>query len=189
MAEIETELGHHACYFVLVRGDLYNPFARENARVLERLRGLGHEIGLHLDASLYADDEVVIAGAAARECGVLESLTGQPVRTISFHRPAERLIGRIGPLAGRRNTYEREFVTDMGYCSDSAGGWHRGHPLDHPAVAAGRALQLLTHPIWWQGTAPQAALDAHLDGELARLDRALAANCKAHTAGRARVAR
>jgi len=53
----------------------------------------------------------------------------------------------------------------MGYCSDSRGAWHHGHPLDHPAVAEGRALQLLTHPIWWTtgaGRDPAATLERFL---------------------------
>lgn len=189
LAQIEAEFGMRASYFVLVRSELYNAFAAPQAQAITALKTLGHEIGLHLDASLYADDDAAIAAGAAAECAALEALAGIAVRTISFHRPIERLVGRTGPIAGRRNTYEARFVTKMGYCSDSAGGWHRGRPLDHPAVGAGRALQLLTHPIWWRGTAPQAALDAHLADEVARLDTALAANCKVHTPGRIRLVR
>ena len=47
------------------------------------------------------------------------------------------------------HTYEPKFVKDIGYCSDSRGGWHHGHPLSHSSVKEGKALQLLTHPIWW----------------------------------------
>ncbi|MCX7353287.1 MAG: hypothetical protein NTY59_00355 [Alphaproteobacteria bacterium] len=189
LAQIEAEFSMRASYFVLVRGELYNAFATPQAQAIAALKTLGHEIGLHLDASLYADDDAAIAAGAAAECAALEVLAGVAVRTISFHRPVARLVGRTGPIAGRDNTYEARFVTEIGYCSDSAGGWHRGRPLDHPAISAGRALQLLTHPIWWRGTTPQAALDAHLADEVARLDAALAANCKVHTPGRARLVR
>lgn len=70
--------------------------------------------------------------------------------------PCDRL------LAGRRNTNESRFIDEIGYCSDSRGGWHRGHPLETPAVAEGRALQLLTHAIWWDGDeteSPRGKLD------------------------------
>jgi hypothetical protein len=60
--------------------------------------------------------------------------------------------------------------------------------LAHEAVTKGRALQLLTHPIWWQGppAAPTARLDALLDTRLDALDRALAAHCDVHVPGRKR---
>ena len=60
-------------------------------------------------------------------------------------------------LADRRNTYESKFFKEIGYCSDSRGGWHHGSPLDHAALGEGRALQLLTHAIWWTGEDPPRA--------------------------------
>ena len=64
-------------------------------------------------------------------------------------------------LAGRRHAYQPRTFSEMGYCSDSRGGWHHGHPLEHEAVVAGRALQLLTHPVWWSG--PGAGVTGRLD--------------------------
>lgn len=164
VADVEAALGVTATYFVLVRSDIYNPGAPANQADLAAIAALGHEIGLHFDAAPHADDDAALAAAADQDCALLAMLTGQPVRTISFHRPARRLQGRPGRLAGRSHAYEPRFFHAMGYCSDSRGGWHYGHPLDHPAIAAGRALQLLTHPIWWQA-------DARYDGPVATLDR------------------
>jgi len=182
MAEMEAELGFHAAYFVLVRSAFYNPAAPDGARVLARLAALGHEIGLHFDAALYENDGGALDAAAARECALLEHMTGTPVATISFHRPAPALLGRSGALGGRRHAYEPRFFTEMGYCSDSGGAWHRGAPLDHPAVADGRALQLLTHPIWWQDppTEPAKRLARFLADHACRLDRELAAHSAVH---------
>ena len=184
IAEAEAALGVAATYFVLVRSELYNPFAPGGAVALARIASLGHEIGLHFDAALYP--EAVLEEAAARECAMLEAFAEHPVRTISFHRPHPSLLGRAGTLAGRRHAYEPRFFRNMGYSSDSRGGWHHGHPLTHDAVIAGRALQLLTHPVWWQGppAPPAARLDALLDARLDALDRALAANCDVHIPGR-----
>lgn len=186
IAEAEAALGARAVYFVLVRSELYNPFAPDGAAALARIASLGHEIGLHFDAALY--DEATLEDAAARECAMLETFTERQVRTISFHRPHASLLGRAGTLAGRRHAYEPCFFRDMGYSSDSRGAWRHGHPLAHEAVAKGRALQLLTHPIWWQGppAAPAARLDALLDARLDALDRALAAHCDVHVTGRKR---
>lgn len=150
VAEIEAAAGHSATYFVLLRGDFYNPLSGSGMKILRRLIELGHEIGLHLDPSLYADEDAALDAAAESECAVLESALDRPVGTISFHRPAGRLQGFAGRLGGRRHAYEPRYFSEMGYCSDSRGAWRHGPPLEHTAVAAGRALQLLTHPIWWQ---------------------------------------
>lgn len=151
LAELEATLGLRASYFVLLRCELYNPFAAIGRSQLRRLHALGHEVGLHFDAALVAGGVEALDAAAANECAMLEGLIETPVRVISFHRPAPALLGLERALAGRAHAYEPRFFKAMGYCSDSRGAFHHGHPLDHPAVAAGRALQLLTHPIWWCG--------------------------------------
>jgi hypothetical protein len=151
LAELEAVLGARASYFVLLRCELYNPFGAVGRSQLRRLRALGHEVGLHFDAALVEGGVEAFDIAATEECAMLEGLIGAPVRVISFHRPAPALLGLERALAGRAHAYEPRFFRAIGYCSDSRGAFHHGHPLDHPAVAAGRALQLLTHPIWWCG--------------------------------------
>ena len=70
---------------------------------------------------------------------ILGSLPIWPVTMVSFHRPAPELLGHAAPLGGRAHAYQPRFFSDMGYCSDSRGRWGHGHPLEHPAVAEGRA--------------------------------------------------
>jgi hypothetical protein len=179
IAAIEAELGVGACYFVLLRSEMYNPFSPAARASMDKLLSLGHTIGLHLDASAYPDDAAALDAAAGEECAMLEAVTGTAVDMISFHRPAPALIGYDKSLAGRRHAYEPCFVEDMGYVSDSRGGWHHGHPVEHPAVAAGHALQLLTHPIWWSGSqpGPQETLESFHRDRCDLLDRELARNC------------
>ncbi len=187
VAEVESALGVRATYFVLVRSLFYNPFSPEASDGLDRLRALGHEIGLHFDAALYRDGGETLDAGAARECAVLETILGDGarIRTVSLHRPAAGLANQPPEIAGRTNAYAPRFVEEMGYCSDSRGGWRYGHPLDHPAVAEGRGLQLLTHPIWWVGEGPPAArLAAFLDERARVLDEELAAHCDVHEPGR-----
>lgn len=189
VAEAEAARGLRAHYFVLLRTEMYNPFSAAGRDALDRLQARGHEIGLHLDASLYADDAAALDAAAARECRVLEEATGAPVRLISFHRPSRALLGLDRRLAGRPHTYQPRFFEAMGYCSDSRGAWGHGHPLDHPAVAEGRALQLLTHPIWWRDQTPddaQAKLDRFAEGRDELLRAELARNCDIYDPGTAR---
>ncbi len=162
MAGLERELGVRSIYFVLLRTGLYNPFSAPGIGSLRQILDAGHEIGLHLDASLYPADRSSLEAACEEECERLEAQTGRPVEVVSFHRPTEWLIGAEGQFAGRTHAYEPRFITEMGYCADSRGAWHHGHPLDHPAVAQSRALQLLTHPIWWD-TQPEESVVGRLD--------------------------
>jgi hypothetical protein len=167
IAELESSLGLRANYFVLLRTEMYNLFSARAQEILRTLRRLDHEIGLHLDASLYDNDVKKLQQAAETECRVLEAAIGAPIRVVSFHRPAKALLGYSEKLAGRLHAYQPRFFSEMGYCSDSRGAWHYGHPLDHTAVRNGKALQLLTHPIWWVAEARQ--------GVTAKLDHLVAA--------------
>jgi hypothetical protein len=162
LAEVERSLEMRAAYFVLVRSEFYNPFTSAARATLDAIRGLGHEVGLHFDANLYPADRSALDKAAAQECALLQAGLGIEVRTISLHRPGKVFLGMEGRLAGRLHTYAPRFFQSMGYCSDSRGAWQRGHPLSHTAVAEGRGLQLLTHPIWWTGR-PEETVKARLD--------------------------
>lgn len=183
LAEVEAERGMQAHYFVLLRTEMYNPWSAAGRRDLLRLAAFGHEVGLHFDASLYPDDDAAVDAAVAHECATLEALLDGKVALVSFHRPVRHLQGREGMVGGRRHAYEPRFFSEMGYCSDSRGGWHHGHPLDHPAVKSGHALQLLTHPIWWSGEAEDSVvvtLDRFRRERDLLLADELAANCSAY---------
>ena len=65
IAEIEAELGVAGSYFVLLRTDMYNPWSEPSRRALKRIAALGHEIGLHLDSSLYPDNSDALASGVS----------------------------------------------------------------------------------------------------------------------------
>lgn len=184
LAEVEAARGFTAYYFFLTTSELYNPAAALTRHVIGRLSELGHRIGLHFDVSIYPQD-ADLDWAAAQECLLLENIVGRPVDMVSFHRPTPAWLGNAAMIAGRAHTYQPRYFRDIGYCSDSRGGWHNGEPLKHEAVAARKALQLLTHPIWWSGPgAPQACLDQALRTRFAMLDEHLAQNVTIHKPGR-----
>jgi hypothetical protein len=180
MAEQERQLGVNSAYFILVRTEFYNALSAAGSNALRRILDLGHEIGLHFDASLYAGRDIV--EEIQRESEWLASALGTAVGSVSFHRPANEIVGGPNKLAGLTNTYGQKFVEDMAYCSDSRGVWRFGHPFDNAAIQEGRALQLLVHPFWW--TEPAMSPEDRLRSFLARrtrdLDEELARHCVVH---------
>ena len=47
MAELEAEAGATATYFLMTESVFYNLASREGTAALDRLRALGHRVGLH----------------------------------------------------------------------------------------------------------------------------------------------
>lgn len=185
LAEEEARIGVQAHYYVLLRTEMYNIFSKRSNAALRRLMELGHQVGLHFDASLYPQDREILEAAAERECEILGSLLGKRVETITFHRPAPQLQGLAGLFAGRLHGYDPRFFSDIGYCSDSEGRWRFGHPLKHESIQAGRALQLVTHPIWWcalPGEKVENKLQRFLLDVSQTITREVALNCKPYRA-------
>ncbi|MEQ8667352.1 MAG: hypothetical protein RIC16_16655 [Rhodospirillales bacterium] len=183
IARIEREQGWTAHYFVLVRGDFYNCLGETAHETIAEIQALGHRVGLHLDGALYGNDVAEVEAGARNELAALEAVAGRRIDVISFHRPAEQLIGLPQPLAERLHTYMPRFFDEIGYCSDSQGSWRFQAPLDHEAVTAGRAMQLLTHPIWWPETPmtdPTARLEAFVEERGQRLRDGLEKNCRSY---------
>lgn len=179
MAALETANGWFSSWFILLRSEMYNPFSTLNTRRLREMADNGHAIGLHLDATLYPGEEELDRGAQV-ECQMLEDILAKDVEMISFHRPAPHLLRSPSPVAGRLHTYMPRFMTQMGYCSDSRGEWRHGHVWEHPALDEGRALQLLTHAIWWVGPETRQGRQ-RLEDELARTQRRMAAELAANS--------
>jgi hypothetical protein len=182
-AQIEADASMRATYFVLLRSEFYNPFAPASKAGLNEIAQLGHDIGLHFDAALYEHDLAALNRAAEEECAVLETLLGRTVSVISFHRPAKALLGLEQPIARRVHAYQPKYFSEMGYCSDSRGAWHYGHPLEHECVRDGRALQLLTHPLWWTGGGiePHGRVAQFAEARANLIKRELAENCTSYT--------
>lgn len=183
MAEAEAELGVCATYFTLVRSALYNPLEPRHLNSLKRAARLGHRIGLHFDAALYGEDPHELETMAAWEKDLLAAGLGQPVESVSFHRPAPGLLGSQPRIAGMTNSYAPAYFKEMGYCADSTGAWRFGPPWLHPAVQAGCALHLVTHPIWWppeKGGEPQDVLDRYVNSSVEHFTAELSRNCKSY---------
>jgi hypothetical protein len=152
MALLENSLGVKATYFFMVRCPLYNVFGGEGAEQVRQILDSGHHFGLHFDCALYPDISLAkIDDYVARESDLLESFFQRPIEAISFHRPGHLELNGV-ELKRWPNSYERIFLEDFEYFSDSRGNWARGNPLDSKAFSARKNLHVLVHPIWWTET-------------------------------------
>jgi hypothetical protein len=183
IARIEADEGWTSTFYALVSSDLYNPASAASRGSVREIADLGHEVGLHFDASVYANsgsgelDMTRLETAAESECATLSHAVARDVRSISFHRPVPLLQGLNTDFAGRPHSYQPRYFSEIDYCSDSGGRWKHGHPLQRPSIAAGEPMQLLTHPVWWSRPGPNVpdkveallrALAVHSEEEAAR---------------------
>jgi hypothetical protein len=155
MAELEAEAGASATYFLMTRSEFYNLDSASGHAALERLRGLGHRVGLHaVWPHVDRDDRF------------------DPV--LAWHNPDPEYMR--GPVDGFVNVMESPWA-DV-YRSDSNQHWRQGCPHEELAAGSFERLQLLTHPeIWaYPGASMRESMLAMLDAERERRLEQLAAD-------------
>ena len=146
LAELEREAGAAATYFLMTQSVFYNLASPEGLRALNRLRELGHGVGLH----------AVWPGVELDE-------RFDPV--VAWHNPNPDYMSE--PLEGVVNVMQPPFFDPDHYRSDSNQHWRHGCP--HDALARGEFewLQLLVHPEVWvyPGSTMRETMNAMLDAE------------------------
>lgn len=126
MAELEHELGVGATYFLMKRSEFYNLDAPSGERAVERLRALGHRVGLHAVWPAVDWDE-------------------RFERVLAWHNPDPEYMRE--PVEGLVNVMESPWA-DV-YRSDSNQHWRQGCPHEALRERAFERLQLLVHPEIW----------------------------------------
>jgi hypothetical protein len=146
LAELEAESGALATYFLMTQSVFYNLASPEGRRAINRLRELGHRIGLH----------AVWPGAELDD-------RFDPV--VAWHNPDPDYMSE--PLDGVVNVMQAPWFDPERYRSDSNQRWRHGCP--HEELREGRFdwLQLLIHPeIWvYPGETMSETMNAMLDAE------------------------
>jgi hypothetical protein len=157
LAELEADLEAPATYFLMTESVFYNLSSRVGERALERLRALGHRVGLH---AVYPRAE----------------LDGRFDPVVAWHNPEPEFM--TAPVDGAANAMEPRFFARGRYRSDSNHHWREGCP--HEALARGELewLQVLTHPeIWvYPGATMRETMLAMLEAERAHRLEQLAAD-------------
>ena len=146
MAELEAAVGARATYFLMTQSVFYNLGSSEGRRALNRLRELGHGVGLHaMWPNLELDDRFDAV--------------------VAWHNPNPDYMSE--PVDGAVNAMQPPWFDPDHYRSDSNQHWRYGCP--HQALAQRRFewLQLLVHPeIWvYPGDSMRATMEAMLDAE------------------------
>jgi catechol 2,3-dioxygenase-like lactoylglutathione lyase family enzyme len=152
VAELESEAQAHATYFLMTRSEFYNLDAPSGEAALDRLRALGHRIGLHAVWPHVDHDERFDA-------------------VLAWHNPDPEYMRE--PVNGFVNVMEAPWA-DV-YRSDSNQHWRQGCPHEELRAGAFERLQLLTHPEIWgypgatMGETMLAMLDAERERRLDQL--------------------
>jgi hypothetical protein len=149
LAELEAEAGARSTYFLMTQSVFYNLGSPEGTRAINRLRELGHAVGLH----------AVWPGAEIDE-------RFDPV--VAWHNPDPDYMSQ--PVDGLVNVMQPPWFDPGHYRSDSNQHWRHGCPHEELATAQFEWLQLLTHPeIWvYPGDSMRETMLAMLDEERER---------------------
>jgi hypothetical protein len=149
MAELEQEEDALATYFLMTESVFYNLDSSEGVTAVERLRSLGHEVGLH---AVYPN---------AR-------LDGRFAPVVAWHNPDAEYMQ--APIDGAINVMGDRYFEPATYRSDSNQRWRHGCPHEELRARAFPWLQLLVHPeIWvYEGSNMGETMRSLLDAERER---------------------
>jgi len=146
MAKLESERDVSATYFLMTRSVFYNLDSREGEATIERLRELGHRVGLHAVHPRIDFDERF-----------------DPV--LAWHNPEPEYVN--APVEGLVNVMTPPWFDRDHYRSDSNQHFRSGDPTDPLARREFEWLQLLIHPEIWafEGARMRETMESMLDAE------------------------
>lgn len=154
MAEIESKHNLYSTYFIQLSSLFYSCFEPRITKMLLDIHQLGHQLGLHFDASIYHINTIdQIEKKLSFEAQVLEELLGISIESFSLHNPT---ILEKNLLNGRNhcdliNASSSHYFDDFEYFSDSNGLWKFRSPdvvLENHKLE--QNIYVLTHAEWWQ---------------------------------------
>jgi hypothetical protein len=128
MAELESQQGIVATYFLMTRSEFYNLDAPSGVHAIARLRELGHRLALH---AVYPD----------------ATLDERFDPVLAWHVPDPEYM--VVPVDGAVNAMQPGYFDPANYRSDSNQHWRNGCPHEELASGAFEWLQLLVHPEIW----------------------------------------
>jgi hypothetical protein len=150
MARLEHELGYRASYMIRDDSPDLDLGAQDTVERLQRIRGLGHEIGICL-ALPEARPALEELEARVEEAGArLSDLLGFPVFSVSFTGPIPA-VPHESQFVGSKVNASAPLMTRWAL-EDSQPRWELEPPLDADEDPARALLQVIVRPEIW-GTA------------------------------------
>lgn len=148
IALLEHNIGIHSTYFIRVSAK-YNISFYPNTKIIQEIKNLGHEIGLHYSLDipkLLCKDQV---SYILHEKSILEEVIQQKVKGICLHDPnaKQQIDIDLTKYSLEYDAYSNLFFDKLKYISDSRASWREGCMCKN--IGAYDKLYILTHPFWW----------------------------------------
>jgi hypothetical protein len=155
MARMEFDLGIKSTYFVMTQSPIYNLFSRRNLMIVDRIRSMSHEIGLHSDVCHRYKSRGDIITAVKLEMKSLSIMLQAKVRSVSFHQPNTTALSYTTDYStdGFISAYNEKKMKELMYISDSNRSKSTSEMSQEILGVIGdktwNGVQLLIHPMWW----------------------------------------
>lgn len=138
MARFAELAGVRCTFYLMARGEFYNPFSPEGERTVDDILTAGHRIGLHVD---YRDGSVT--EHVDQDRALMASGFGPGIidpRLVSFHMPPSCVLWR--DYTTFTSAYAAEW--EGRYLSDSRREWD-----ETKDALVGDGMQISLHPEHW----------------------------------------
>lgn len=147
IATIEHSLGLQSTWYFLPDCPIYNICSNSVKSIILQLADMGHQVGLHVDATQYDTFEEMIDSLESYHSFLSAHL---PIsKTLSFHKPASWLLEDV-TISDWISAYQKEYYSDVVYVSDSNRREFWREERLYRAIEDNTSLTLLTHPLWWK---------------------------------------
>jgi len=146
MAKLENGIDTQSTYFLLFHCNLYNIFSAESTRLIKKILGLGHKIGLHYDSNYFLENNLNPNEVIIDEIETMKKHFGSQINVITAHNPSITAKLEIHLPSDIIDEDSVKFKTNRKYLSDSVQNWREGCFCNY--IDENR-LNLLIHLVWW----------------------------------------
>jgi len=150
LGKIENELGIRATYFIRLHAQNYNLLSQDSYSIVHKIIEMGHEIGFHYEIHTHPALVNREKELFDRSKSLMESVLGTEIIGMSYHEPARfrnKINERELPKGIQYEAYQKRFMDNFKYISDSSAHWREGCMCQH--IGKEDNLYILTHGFWW----------------------------------------
>lgn len=130
LANFEYDLGVKSSYYVYLHSPTYNALSPKSMGMIKAMKGMGHEIGAHIDSRY----------SLSCESNIISDIIDQELYSYSQHLPG---LTKKQDYQGLLNSNDLDFK----YISDSGRYWREGCMCNW--IDKKDKLHILLHPEWW----------------------------------------